>query len=139
MNLVSVASATSNLQAVPRSSSQQSTNLRAVSLPAVRVKPADRSYFIGGSDGCAIMGSDKAPLLRLWRERRGDEPEDLLKCRCFEANAGQAPAVFFRRRLPRWIVLILLFASREQALTHRHIRKVSSNQLVQSKPQENLR
>src|SRR5437667_5105534 len=37
----------------------------------------DRS-FIGGSDARIIMGSDEAALLRLWREKRGeDEPEDL--------------------------------------------------------------
>jgi hypothetical protein len=33
----------------------QSTSLRAVSLPAVRVKPVDRHYFIGGSDARVIM------------------------------------------------------------------------------------
>ena len=44
----------------------------------VRVKPADRRYFVGGSDARIIMGDDEAALLRLWREKRGDvEPEDL--------------------------------------------------------------
>src|ERR1019366_7824605 len=38
----------------------------------------DRRSFIGGSDARAIMGSDEAALLRLWREKRGEiEPEDL--------------------------------------------------------------
>ena len=38
----------------------------------------DRRRFIGGSDARAIMGSDEAALLRLWREKRGElEPEDL--------------------------------------------------------------
>src|SRR5437868_3267770 len=37
-----------------------------------------RRTFIGGSDARIIMGSDEAPLIRLWREKRGEvEPEDL--------------------------------------------------------------
>src|SRR6187397_796471 len=39
---------------------------------------ADRRTFIGGSDARLIMGEDEGALLRLWREKRGeDEPEDL--------------------------------------------------------------
>src|ERR1700719_3860567 len=38
----------------------------------------DRRAFIGGSDARIIMGDDKAALVRLWREKRGEaEPEDL--------------------------------------------------------------
>src|SRR3954470_10632162 len=49
------------------------TNL-ASSLPAT----LDRRTFIGGSDARVIMGEDEAALLRLWREKRGEEePEDL--------------------------------------------------------------
>ena len=41
-------------------------------------QPADRRYFIGGSDSRIIMGDDEGALLRLWREKRGEiEPEDL--------------------------------------------------------------
>ena len=37
-----------------------------------------RNGFIGGSDARAIMGTDEAALLRIWREKRGEaEPEDL--------------------------------------------------------------
>jgi predicted phage-related endonuclease len=37
-----------------------------------------RRSFIGGSDARIIMGDDEAALLRLWREKRGEEePEDL--------------------------------------------------------------
>ena len=69
-----------------------------------RFKPADRRYFIGGSDARIIMGDDEAALLRLWREKRGEvEPEDLsgnlivqlgvvtedLNRRWYEANTGQ--------------------------------------------------
>ena len=44
----------------------------------LRFKPADRRYFIGGSDARIIMGNDEAALLRLWREKRGEVgPEDL--------------------------------------------------------------
>ena len=39
---------------------------------------ANRRRFIGGSDARIIMGNDEAPLIRLWREKRGEiEPEDL--------------------------------------------------------------
>jgi predicted phage-related endonuclease len=39
---------------------------------------ADRRTFIGGSDARIIMGEDEAALLRLWREKRGEnEAEDL--------------------------------------------------------------
>src|SRR5947209_11055643 len=63
-----------------------------------------RRTFIGGSDARIIMGDDEKPLLRLWREKRGEtEPEDLsgnlvvqlglatedLNRRWFEANTGQ--------------------------------------------------
>src|ERR1700722_6048310 len=34
----------------------------------------DRRHFIGGSDARVIMGKDEKALLRLWREKRGDEP-----------------------------------------------------------------
>src|SRR2546430_17589148 len=41
-------------------------------------KPADRRFFIGGSDARVIMGNDEAALVRLWREKRGEAgPEDL--------------------------------------------------------------
>jgi predicted phage-related endonuclease len=68
------------------------------------LKPADRRYFIGGSDGRIIMGDDEGALLRLWREKRGEmEPEDLsgdlivqlgvvtepLNRRWFERNTGR--------------------------------------------------
>jgi predicted phage-related endonuclease len=67
-------------------------------------KPAERRYFIGGSDARTIMGTDEGALLRLWREKRGEaEPEDLsgnlivqlglvtedLNRRWYEANSGQ--------------------------------------------------
>src|SRR5262249_55046464 len=70
-----------------------------------RSKPADRRYFIGGSDARIIMGNNAAALVRLWREKRGEaEPEDLsrnlvvklgavteeLNRRWYEANTGQA-------------------------------------------------
>src|SRR5262245_50476336 len=64
-----------------------------------------RRSFIGGSDARIIMGADEGPLLRLWREKRGEiEPDDLsgnlivqlgtvtepLNRHWFERNTGQA-------------------------------------------------
>ena len=39
---------------------------------SLRLKPADRRYFVGGSDARIIMGNDEAALVRLWREKRGE-------------------------------------------------------------------
>jgi hypothetical protein len=65
---------------------------------------ANRRHFIGGSDARIIMGEDEGALVRLWREKRGEEePEDLsgnlivqlglatedLNRRWYEANTGQ--------------------------------------------------
>ena len=39
---------------------------------------ADRRAFIGGSDARIVMSEDEAPLLQLWKEKRGEiEPQDL--------------------------------------------------------------
>ena len=65
---------------------------------------SDRRYFLGGSDARIIMGKDRAALMRLWREKRGEvEPEDLsanlivqlgavtedLNRRWYQANSGE--------------------------------------------------
>src|ERR1700675_185965 len=43
-----------------------------------QIHKPDRVSFIGGSDARVIMGKDEKALLRLWREKRGDEaPLDL--------------------------------------------------------------
>jgi predicted phage-related endonuclease len=83
----------------PDAPARQSTTKRRI-----RMRSADRRYFIGGSDARIIMGNDEAALLRLWREKRGEvEPEDLsgnlvvqlgvatedLNRRWYQANAGQ--------------------------------------------------
>jgi predicted phage-related endonuclease len=91
----------------------------------VRLKPAERRYFIGGSDARVIMGDDEPALLRLWREKRGEvEPEDLsanlivqlglateeLNRRWYEANTGQVlTAVQSRVQHPvlRWMAATL--------------------------------
>jgi predicted phage-related endonuclease len=80
-----------------------------------------RRQFIGGSDARVIMGDDKAALVRLWREKRGEvEPEDLsgvlvvqlgtvtedLNRRWFERNTGKAVRDVQRRVLHpvhRWM------------------------------------
>jgi hypothetical protein len=92
---------------------------------AVRLRPADRRYFIGGSDARVIMGNDEPALLRLWQEKRGEvEPEDLsgnlvvqlglateeLNRRWYEANTGQVLTDVQRRiRHPalRWMAATL--------------------------------
>ena len=33
----------------------------------------DRRSFIGGSDARIIMGNDESALVRLWREKRGED------------------------------------------------------------------
>src|SRR6266702_2971183 len=85
----------------------------------------DRRRFIGGSDARIIMGNNEAPLLRRWREKRGEiEPEDLsgnllvqlgvvtepLNRNWFERNTGQTLKDVQRRiRHPviRWMAATL--------------------------------
>jgi predicted phage-related endonuclease len=84
----------------PDAPAQQST----AKLRPMRINPADRRYFIGGSDARVIMGDGEPALLRLWREKRGEvEPEDLsgnlivqlgvateeLNRRWYQVNSGQ--------------------------------------------------
>jgi len=141
----------SSRQLITDESASQSTNPRAVNLPAV-IRPGDRRYLIGGSHARVIIGGDEAAPLRLGREKRGDESEGPLKCRCYGANAGRVPvgsniealfftnAAFFLERLLRRIVRILLrFVSRNKRLRDSAFDHVSSNQLVRSRPQERLR
>jgi hypothetical protein len=136
-------------------SANQSTNLRvanllAINLPAVRVKPANGRHLIGGSHASVTTGSDEAPLI--WREKRGDEPEGLLKRRCYGTSLGQAPvgsniealfflnAAFFLGRLLRRIVqILLLFVCSNKRLRKSALDKASSNQLVRLNAQEKLK
>jgi hypothetical protein len=137
----------SSRQLITGENANQSTNLRAVTLPAVRVKPTDRRYLVDGSNARVIIGSEKAPFLRLWREKRGDQPEDLLRRRYYGADAGQGPvssnivplyyvtAAFFLGRLIRRIVRTLQpFVSRNKRLRNSALDYLSSNQLVPSRP-----
>ncbi len=83
--------------------------MREPSVPKLRDTITDsfgsRRSFVGGSDARIIMGFDEAALLRLWREKRGEEDQqDLssnlvvqlgvateeLNRRWYEANTGQA-------------------------------------------------
>ena len=142
----------SSRQLITGESANQSTNLRAANLSAAREEPANRGYLIGGSHVSAIISGEEARPLRFWQEKRGDQPQDLLKCRYYGANAAQAPAgsspetlfylnaALFLGRLLKWIVLILLLlVSRNKRLRNNALDKVSSNQLVPSKPQGRLR
>jgi hypothetical protein len=99
------------------------------------------------------MGTDEAPLLRVWWERRSDvEREDLSSRRWRAANAGQEPmgsnigalsyetVGFLLGRLLRNILLILLrFLNRNKRLRLGSFDEMPSNQLVRSKPQGRLR
>jgi predicted phage-related endonuclease len=104
----------------PDAPARQSTRKRRV-----WIKPADRRYFIGGSDARIIMGDNEAALLRLWREKRGEvEAEDLsgnlvvqlglateeLNRRWYQINSGQVLSDIQRQiRHPvlRWMAATL--------------------------------
>ena len=121
----------SSRQLITGESVIQSTNLRAVNLPAVRVMPADRSYLIGRSEACVIVG-DKTPLPRSWRERGPVELDDLSNCRWYAASTGQEPlgsnigapsfdtVGFLPGRLLRNILALLRFRSRNKHLRFSH-------------------
>ena len=141
----------SSRQLITGESANQSTNLRAVNLPTARDEPANRGYLIGGSHVSAIIGGDEARPFRLWREKRGDQPEDLLKRRYYGVDAGQGPvgsniealfyanAAFFVGQLLRRIVQILLPFVGRKRLCNSALDKVSSKQLVRINAQEKLK
>ena len=142
----------SSRQLITGKSENQSTNLRAVELPAVRVQPVDRHCLIGGSDARVITDTNEAPILWIWRERRTDvELKDLSKCRWYAASTGQEPlgsnlgalsfetAGFLLGRLLRSILILLRLRSRNKHLRLSAFDWVSSNRLVPSKPQGRLR
>jgi hypothetical protein len=82
----------SSRQLITGESANQSTNLRALNPPAVRVEPSDRRYFIGGSDVPVITDTDEALVFWIWRKRRGDVGlEDLSNCRWYAASTCQRP------------------------------------------------
>jgi hypothetical protein len=137
----------SSRQLITGESANQSTSLRAINLPAVRVQPVDRHYFVGDSDARVITDSDEALVLWLWRERRPDvELEDLSKCRWYAASTDQEPlgsniralsfetVGFLLGRLLRNILILLRFRSRNKHLRFRALDKVSSNQKPQRRP-----
>src|SRR5215469_14050227 len=110
-----------NLATNTDASSQQSTTKPR----RIKITPADRRYFIGGSDALIVMGDDEAALLRLWREKRGEvAPKDLsgnlvvphglatedLNRRWYQVNTGQVVTDIQKRmRHPalRWMVATL--------------------------------
>jgi predicted phage-related endonuclease len=112
---------TANHAANPDAPAQRSTTKPR----QIRIKPADRRYFVGGSDARIIMGDDETALLRLWREKRGEiQPEDLsgnlvvqlgvvteeLNRRWYQANSGQV-LTDIQRQIPhpalRWMAATL--------------------------------
>jgi len=142
----------SSRQLITGESANQSINLRAVNLPAVRVQPVDRRYLIRGSDAPVITDTDEAHVLCLWRERRVHiDLKDVSNYRWYAANTGQEPlgsnigallfetAGFLLGRLLRNILILLRTRSKNKHLRLSAFDKVSSNQLVRSKPQGRLR
>src|SRR5262249_51920175 len=130
----------SSRQLITGESANQFTSLRAIKLPAVRVQPVDRHYFVGDSDASVITDSDEALVLWLWRERRPDvELEDLSNCRWYAASTGQEPlgpnigalsfetVGFLLGRLLRNILILLRLRSRNKPLRFRPFDGVSSN------------
>ena len=86
--------------------------IRLNDLAIPRSTKPDRRQFIGGSDARIIMSPDEAPLIRLWKEKRGEaEPEDLsgnvivqlgvateaLNRAWYECNAGRVVSDVQRR------------------------------------------
>src|SRR5215469_9889203 len=119
----------SSRQLITGESASRSTSLRSVTLPAVRVQPVDRHYFIGGSEARVIMGTDEALVFWIWRKRRRDvEFEDLSNYRRYAASTGQEPlgsnigalsfetVGFLLGRLLRYILILLRFRSRNKPL-----------------------
>jgi hypothetical protein len=135
----------SSRQLITGESANQSTNLPAKNLPAA---PASRRYLVGGSDASVIARRDESPLLRLGRNKCGDESEDRLKCRFYGANAGQTSmhsnigvlfyvkgAIFLGWLLRRIALALLLLVSKRDGAPN----EVSSKQLVPSSKKERLR
>jgi len=131
----------SSRQLITGESANQSINLRAVNLPAVRVQ-----------DAPVITDTDEAHVLCLWRERRVHiDLKDVSNYRWYAANTGQEPlgsnigalpfetAGFLLGRLLRNILILLRTRSKNKHLRLSAFDKVSSNQLVRSKPQGRLR
>src|SRR5215472_3962911 len=82
----------SSRQLITGERANQSTNLRAVKLPAVSVQPVDRHYSIGDSDARIITDTGAAFVFWTCRERRPDvELEDLSNRRWYAATISQEP------------------------------------------------
>jgi len=90
----------------------------AMPIKSKRASTRDRREFIGGSDARIIMGKDEKALLRLWREKRGEEtPPDLsevlviqlglvtedLNRRWYELNSGHRISDIQRHAIHRTI------------------------------------
>ena len=142
----------SSRQLITGESANQSTNPRAVTLPALSVQPVDRHYFIGGSDPGVITHTDGALVFWIWRKRCGHiELKHSLNCHWYAASTGQEPLGsnigalsfetigFLLGRLLRNILILLRSRSRNKRLRLSASEGVSSTQLVRSDPQGRLR
>jgi predicted phage-related endonuclease len=115
---------------------------------------SDRRHFIGGSDAQIIMGKDEKALLRLWREKRGEEaPIDLsgvlvvqlglatedLNRRCMNSTQATASPTsnamrstgLFRGWRPRWMGWFMLpWSFSEEAAAEKHMAQLQHDMLV---------
>ena len=130
----------STRQLITGEATNQSTNLRAVNLPAVRVQPVDRRYFIDGPDARVIINTDEAPLFWFRRERRPDvELEDLSNCRWYAASQEPLGSNIGALSFETIGFLLGRSRSRNKRLRLSASEGVSSTQLVRSDPQGRLR
>src|ERR1700730_3865185 len=100
--------------------SKNANSVEGGAMPNIDRSPkiiSDRRHFIGGSDARIIMGKDEKALLRLWREKRGEEaPKDLsgvlvvqrlatedLNRRWYELNSGPRISDIQRQAVHRTI------------------------------------
>ena len=100
--------------------SKNANSVEGGAMPNIDRSPkiiSDRRHFIGGSDARIIMGKDEKALLRLWREKRGEEaPKDLsgvlvvqrlatedLNRRWYELNSGHRISDVQRHAIHRTI------------------------------------
>jgi predicted phage-related endonuclease len=116
---------TDAVPSLSRESNPDASAIQSTNGCSVRPRHRDRSSFVGGSDARIIMGNDKAALVRLWQEKRGEiEPEDLsgnllvqlglvteeLNRRWYETNTGKVlmdVQRHFRHPALRWMAATL--------------------------------
>ena len=84
-----------------------------------------RNDFIGGSDARIIMGKDERALLRLWREKRGEEPPlDLSGVLIVQLGLVKETGAVFEAKF------MLPWSFSEEAAAEKHMAQLQHNMLV---------